>query len=127
MWNWNKVRLNGRTHREIPYNKQKMLAQITIGQRCATMTVSLPPLPEGWRDDVVYMLHDFLEDAGLAQTLCALEQETGYAPARHPPTRTAPQIHLSDSNFPTRHAPNRRPVLTRHLILASQAPRSRRG
>lgn len=69
-----------------------MLAQITIGQRCATMTVSLPPLPEGWRDDVVYMLHDFLEDAGLAQTLCALEQETGYAPARHPPTRTAPQI-----------------------------------
>ena len=57
------------------------------------MTVSLPPLPEGWRDDVVYMLHDFLEDAGLAQTLCALEQETGYAPARHPPTRTAPQIH----------------------------------
>lgn len=41
------------------------------------MTVSLPPLPEGWRDDVVYMLHDFLEDAGLAQTLCALEQETG--------------------------------------------------
>ena len=80
------------------------------------MTVSLPPLPEGWRDDVVYMLHDFLEDAGLAQTLCALEQETGYAPARHPPTRTAPQIHLSDSNFPTRHAPTRRPVLTRHLI-----------
>lgn len=43
----------------------------------STMTVSLPPLPEGWRDDVVYMLHDFLEDAGLAQTLCALEQETG--------------------------------------------------
>ena len=108
-------------------HEQKMLAQITIGQRCATMTVSLPPLPEGWRDDVVYMLHDFLEDAGLAQTLCALEQETGYAPARHPPTRTAPQIHLSDSNFPTRHAPNRRPVLTRHLILTSQAPRSRRG
>lgn len=68
-----------------------MLAQITIGQRCATMTVSLPPLPEGWRDDVVYMLHDFLEDAGLAQTLCALEQETGYAPARHPPT---PARHL---------------------------------
>ena len=46
------------------------------------MTVSLPPLPEGWRDDVVYMLHDFLEDAGLAQTLCALEQETGYVRAR---------------------------------------------
>ena len=67
---------------------------------CPTMTVSLPPLPEGWRDDVVYMLHDFLEDAGLAQTLCALEQETGYAPAQHPPTRTAPQIHFSDSNFP---------------------------
>ena len=43
----------------------------------STLTVSLPPLPEGWRDDVVYMLHDFLEDAGLAQTLCALEQETG--------------------------------------------------
>ena len=55
------------------------------------MTVSLPPLPEGWRDDVVYMLHDFLEDAGLAQTLCALEQETGYAPVRHPPT---PARHL---------------------------------
>jgi hypothetical protein len=127
VWNWNKVRLNGRTHREIPYNKQKMLAQITIGQRCATMTVSLPPLPEGWRDDVVYMLHDFLEDAGLAQTLCALEQETGYAPARHPPTRTAPQIHHSDSNFPPLHAPTRRPMLTRHLIRTSQAPRSRRG
>ena len=43
----------------------------------STMTVSLPPLPEGWRDDVVIMIHDFLEDAGLAQTLCALEQETG--------------------------------------------------
>ena len=50
------------------------------------MTVSLPPLPEGWRDDVVYMLHDFLEDAGLAQTLCALEQETGYVRARSTPT-----------------------------------------
>ena len=64
------------------------------------MTVSLPPLPEGWRDDVVYMLHDFLEDAGLAQTLCALEQETGYAPARHPPTRTAPQISLPRFKLP---------------------------
>ena len=63
-----------------------MLSQITTGQRCATMTVSLPPLPEGWRDDVVYMLHDFLEDAGLAQTLCALEQETGYVRARSTPT-----------------------------------------
>jgi hypothetical protein len=73
-------------HIENSYNKQKMLAQITTVSAVPTMTVSLPPLPEGWRDDVVYMLHDFLEDAGLAQTLCALEQETGYAPARHPPT-----------------------------------------
>ena len=92
------------------------------------MTVSLPPLPEGWRDDVVYMLHDFLEDAGLAQTLCALEQETGYVRARSthtPPHRTTDS--LSDSNFPPPHAPTRRPVLTRHLIRTSQAPRSRRG
>ena len=55
---------------------QPRLTLITTFQS-STMTVSLPPLPEGWRDDVVYMLHDFLEDAGLAQTLCALEQETG--------------------------------------------------
>ena len=127
MWNWNKVRLNGRTHREFLQQQKKARSNHNRSALCPTMTVSLPPLPEGWRDDVVYMLHDFLEDAGLAQTLCALEQETGYAPARHPPTRTAPQIHLSDSNFPTRHAPNRRPVLTRHLIRTSQAPRSRRG
>ena len=111
-------------------HEQKMLAQITIGQRCATMTVSLPPLPEGWRDDVVYMLHDFLEDAGLAQTLCALEQETGYAPAQHPPTRTAPQIltqiqtsHPSRAHSTSRTDPSSRP----HVILTSQAPRSRRG
>ena len=36
-----------------------------------------PPLPPGWRDDAVSMLFEFLEDAGLVQTLDALEKETG--------------------------------------------------
>ena len=36
------------------------------------------PLPPGWRDDAVSMLFEFLEVAGLAQTLDALEKETGY-------------------------------------------------
>jgi hypothetical protein len=42
-----------------------------------SLAMTLPELPPQWRDDVVHMLFDFLEDAGLAQTLHALEQETG--------------------------------------------------
>jgi len=38
---------------------------------------ALPPLPLGWRDEAVSMLFEFLEDAGLASTLDALEKETG--------------------------------------------------
>ena len=34
---------------------------------------ALPPLPLGWRDEAVSMLFEFLEDAGLASTLDALE------------------------------------------------------
>ena len=46
-------------------------------------TMPLPALPPRWRDDVVtHMLFDFLEDAGLASTLRALEKETGCARSR---------------------------------------------
>ena len=38
---------------------------------------ALPPPPLGWRDEAVSMLFEFLEDAGLASTLDALEKETG--------------------------------------------------
>ena len=37
----------------------------------------LPELPPRWREDVVHVLYEFLEDAGLAHTLTALEEETG--------------------------------------------------
>lgn len=43
---------------------------------------ALPPLPPGWRDEAVTMLFEFLEDAGLASTLDALEKETGCVPGR---------------------------------------------
>ena len=43
---------------------------------------ALPPLPLGWRDEAVSMLFEFLEDAGLASTLDALEKETGCVPGR---------------------------------------------
>ena len=36
---------------------------------------ALPPLPLGWRDEAVSMLFEFLEDAGLASTLDALEKD----------------------------------------------------
>ena len=35
---------------------------------------ALPPLPPGWREEAVTMLFEFLEDAGLASTLDALEK-----------------------------------------------------
>lgn len=43
---------------------------------------ALPPLPPGWREEAVTMLFEFLEDAGLASTLDALEKETGCVPGR---------------------------------------------
>ena len=44
-------------------------------------TMSATGPPAGWREDVVTMLFDFLEDAGLAHALRALETETGCARA----------------------------------------------
>ena len=52
------------------------------------MSASGPPA--GWREDVVTMLFDFLEDAGLAHALRALETETGCARANAPRGRVRP-------------------------------------
>ena len=57
---------------------------------------ALPPLPLGWRDEAVSMLFEFLEDAGLASTLDALEKETGcVSRARCPATPTPRDLRAS--------------------------------
>ena len=86
----------------------------------ATTAMPLPELPPDWRDDVVSMLFDFLEDAGLAHTLVALETETGCV------SRQRFQSHRGD-------AQPRRPAAPRPANTSSLTPhaphldRRRRG
>ena len=56
-----------------PSIEAPLLAGSLLSLHRPSMDEHLPELPPGWRDDVAHMLCDFLEEAGLARTLHALE------------------------------------------------------
>ena len=64
---------------------------------------ALPPLPPGWRDEAVTMLFEFLEDAGLASTLDALEKETGCVPGRALSAPALTDLRASSARVPSVH------------------------